>query len=1068
MIRKIIYIRILILSVLSCGSLISCIQEPLLSDSGGPNGNGVKITFSLTVPDSKEVLTEATTRSTFENHISNVFLLVFDENEVFIEIQPANEATGEYNYIASLTPQSRKCLIYVVANAPIIIDRTKKSWIPGTTTLDNVKNDLLKDRLPGSDSNKSITEVPAVPPLISVSPIEVNEINKSTTIADEILMERSTAKITISVTAPSFTLYGANLCDAPIRGYLFPSMLFTAIGKADYWGPDDIGGYSPEHMISLATNANPLYCYESPTSNNTYLIIKAAYKGVDGFYRIILRDNDKNQLALQRNHSYVVNIRKIQSPGYRTVAEAKINTPLNDLPGSDVDVDVNDGYSHDIVSNGAYYLGVENSEFIIYSQSDLTNEMISKVFWNAPTTVVRGAVSYKAFDADNKPVYSGVTITDCFTINDGSVRSGDLKVSFPKNVTLVSIQLRLGNLEKTINVIRKTESLSFGDAVEFDGSYTWGRIAVNNTMYQWISLSDNEHSEVFEGKNEIESLDGKVKIYLILSSNLVQNPDHGDREAIIYMARSNENGRTKVKILQPEVNIFDNAKQPIKNPYVGAFWRYNQTGERVIKMYDANGNTVSSGSTPWFAEVVAGRDFIKLISGGSADGAIYSSNPGNAESYKVYDLPGAKTSIQSTGDLVFRIGLKDAIQPNEHRYGIVLVHHSGGTERIFIRQGEAPDFLYRREDPVLGGWTTHNNNDPRPLTVKLSPYNLTDPKLGLGGPDASFYYGDHNAMPLDYHSENIANSTFNKAKLTEYPSQAGYFFIWNALEQPLTGTTYPYYKGNQSVPFRDEWQWIRAIHPLRTGNLWGTTIAEPNGRWTVNTYAGDYYGNGNKGAPQYEVRGQTGMEVASYNFTQIDASYTHSTNPCPRGYRYPHAGTSGTPGNYTTKYLAEDAYYSEIGQSMFYDPKLSNDAKKMSQYTLWGYYADGFFDRHKITSGAGAAPYSMVIRKDISTATGNDIGYMGSLTFNPFTYASIFHPAPGYWLYSMRDSGVAYSYWTIERSFHTSSLGVALCLSANRTEFSIVSGFGSSYNPKSVRCVRDYSLQGSISERNYD
>lgn len=1065
--RKYIYKNIPFFSALVWGSISSCIAEPLFDNGNDANpGKGVKVAFSLVVPDAKEVVSETVIRSDYESTIGNVFLLVFDENEKFIEVQPANETTQEYNYIASLTPQSQKCLIYVVANVPIIINRVKNSWISGTTTLNDIKVSLLKDRLPGSDSNLSITEVPALAPLSSVLAAEVNGISQSTTIVDEVIMERATAKITITATASGFVVDGANLCDAPVRGYVFAGMPFATIGKADYWGPDGDGEYSPEYMIRRATETDPLYSYESSETQAAYLIVKAAYKGVDGYYRINLRDKDKKQLALQRNYHYSVNIKKVQTTGYRTVAEAKANTALNDLPGSEVDVDVSDGYSHDIVSNGEYYLGAENSEFILYSQGAVNNELVTKVFWNAPVTVARGGMTYEASDIDGNAVRSGVVVTDCFSVNDGTVRSGDLKISLADNVVQVSIRLRLGNLEKTIYVIRKTDNLSFGEAIEFESAYTWGRIAYNSASYQWTSLSKNRNAEVFEGTSEIEDPSGVAKLYLLLSSNLTQNVDHGDREATVYMARANENGRTKVKVLQPEINIFDKAKSPIDNPYVGAFWRHNETGERVIRMYNGQGSTVSTGNSIWFAEVASGKEFIKLLPGGSTDETIYSSAPGNAEQYQVYNLPNAKLSIRSKGDIVFRIGLKNTIQANEHRYGVVIVHHDGGTERIFIRQGEAPDFLYRQKDPVLGNWTTHDNSNPRPRTVKLSPYNLTDPQLGLGGSGNDFYYGDHKAMPLDYHSANIATSTFDKKKLTSYPSQAGYFFLWNTLEQPLTGTNYPYYMGNQNISFKDEWQWVRAVHPLRIGDLWGTTAADADGTWVANTYAGDYKGNGNKGIPQYGKAPHN-----SFSYTQINVQYTPATNPCPRGYRYPHVGEVEMSGTYATKYEGENAYFSEIAQSMFYDPKLSSEAEKMSQYTLWGYYADGFFDRHKIVTAPGvlSASYSMVVHGNVANATGNDIGYMGSLTFNPFNYASIFHPAPGYWLYGLKEAGGAYNYWTMERlTYLPSNPGIALSLNATKNSFSINSGYGLSSFPMSIRCIRDYSLQSNIAENNYD
>ena len=1044
-----------------CMGVVSCVDDTLAERNGNNPGTTAKMTLSFTLPDQQVVeMPAGRTRNALESHIGDVYLLVFDGEDKFIECSRAMRTQNAYSYAASLSKQNKLCRVYVVANATEIIENRKGAW-NSETSLTEIQSQLLMPSLLNSQLG-AITEMPAVPPLVSLSPLIVEGIDGSMSY-DNIFLERATAKITIAneVTG-ELVIEGANLSDAPIQGYVFAGQSLSSITTADYWGRIE-EEYSPEEMIVRATASDPLYCYETDAAagQSPYLIMRAVYKGVDGYYRINLIDEAKQQLSVKRNFSYLVRIKKLQNPGYRTPGEARDNLPLNAVPGN-VDIDVSDSYSHDIVSNGEYYLGVENSEFIIYSAKEISGnnnagELVTMVHYNAPGTVNQGVATIKAYDILGKTVTGGVDISNPFaTSNNGSVQFGELRVKLPIAAVRADIQLRIGNLEKTIKVIRKPENLAFGGSIAFEGDYVFGKIPSSQS---WLKFALLDNVDVENGVDYIENQSGGMKIHLILSANLVQNPNSENREALLYLSQANDKGRTKVKLYQPKFDIFSKEATPIENPYVGTFHRYDQTGERVIKMGGGN-------SSAWVAEVVAGRDFIKLLKGGSRDPQIYQLNPGDAENYQIYDSIQARTSIVGSGEILFRVGLKDRIAPGAHRYGVILVTHSGGTSRIFVRQGEAPDYLYRKDDPVLNSWTAHSGT-PRPLTVKLSPYNLTDPKLGTGL-SAGQAYSDHNAMPLDYHPSNIGVRKFNRKKFTEYPTQGGYFFIWNTLTQPLTGEEYPY---SNPTTFKDEWQWMRAVHPVNTGSVSQLLGADRpvSTRFVNNTYSGNYSGNGDKKIPRYDIAGATTYEK-TFDFSQIGKRYNTETDPCPYGYRYPKAGwvddsSAGGP----IKMYGQDAYYSELLQSMFYDPHISTNQAEMAKYTLWGYYADGFFDRRKILSPSSptlpmnpspSASHSIVVVGDkvTNTTTGNDIGYVGGLTFNPFNYASIFYPATGFWNYGLSWIGSGYFYWTTDRTTSAHASSVPLFLFATKGSFIIINSFGEASTPRAVRCVRDPNI----------
>jgi hypothetical protein len=145
----------------------------------------------------------------------------------------------------------------------------------------------------------------------------------------------------------------------------------------------------------------------------------------------------------------------------------------------------------------------------------------------------------------------------------------------------------------------------------------------------------------------------------------------------------------------------------------------------------------------------------------TAPGPGISGNDNGFES-AAYQLPStAGTTVSgvmnaSTGHIYFRIGLRSQNNTGAPRYGIVLLTYKNHdlSRRIFIRQGEDPDFVMRNTDAVLSGPFA---NQTRTATQKFSPYNLTYGPFNTSGWVQTPLYG----------------GTF-----TDYPSQAGAFFQW--------------------------------------------------------------------------------------------------------------------------------------------------------------------------------------------------------------------------------------------------------------------------------------------------
>jgi len=141
------------------------------------------------------------------------------------------------------------------------------------------------------------------------------------------------------------------------------------------------------------------------------------------------------------------------------------------------------------------------------------------------------------------------------------------------------------------------------------------------------------------------------------------------------------------------------------NTYIGAFWRASQTGERIIRI-----TGVAAGA--WTASVgwydsrwnVAGGDGIIFSSTGTSDTGVTfdaSESPNDAELYPVTN--GASTAsgtIVGVNTIMFRMGCQKTFAAwnaasNPARYAVVVLSYANNTmfQKIFIRQGEAPDYL---------------------------------------------------------------------------------------------------------------------------------------------------------------------------------------------------------------------------------------------------------------------------------------------------------------------------------------------------------------------------------------
>ncbi|MDR0829054.1 MAG: fibrobacter succinogenes major paralogous domain-containing protein [Prevotellaceae bacterium] len=200
--------------------------------------------------------------------------------------------------------------------------------------------------------------------------------------------------------------------------------------------------------------------------------------------------------------------------------------------------------------------------------------------------------------------------------------------------------------------------------------------------------------------------------------------------------------------------------------WIGAFWKDNQTGERIV---------ASKNSSPWSVEVddPSGTGFwLTLDDNGGTDPALWTNNPHDAENYQ---LPTTRrtTILDKTGDILFRIGVTgtDTRTPSSAfkypdnsygkppRYATITLTVGGTPYKLYCRQGEAADFVFTTTDDYNDPNHTATNPHPRSLAKKFSPYNLTGVEL--------------NETDKLAYSVGVRGGSF-----VNFPTKAGAFFQW--------------------------------------------------------------------------------------------------------------------------------------------------------------------------------------------------------------------------------------------------------------------------------------------------
>lgn len=136
----------------------------------------------------------------------------------------------------------------------------------------------------------------------------------------------------------------------------------SAIAPAGYNEPTDALAPTTEFSNTNVGNGTHREVAVTETSaGEANVIIKAKYKGIEGYYKVGLYKDaktKKDQYALLRNHNYTITVTKVNDYGFKTLAEAIKSDPENRLEADVVD---DNPAIYNMIACKDYELGVSDN-----------------------------------------------------------------------------------------------------------------------------------------------------------------------------------------------------------------------------------------------------------------------------------------------------------------------------------------------------------------------------------------------------------------------------------------------------------------------------------------------------------------------------------------------------------------------------------------------------------------------------------------------------------------------------------------------------------------------------------
>lgn len=458
------------------------------------------------------------------------------DNAVFAEAAQANINVGNKSYVL-LKSQNVTSWILILANPQ------EKFYVGNMAydfSIDNFNNRFTGQTLASVTSQISaipmstVNEPPFVGKTLPMSYLyeATGGINVNTKIGTydvPLELTRAVAKIVVKSNTADFTLLGVHSVYNMNKNTVLHNLSGvpeTATNVLDY-----IKSNTDEDFVFATTNiADPIYVYEAEANSNTYMIIHGLYKGTEYYYKMAIADRDFNYMDIKRNHEYEFTIVSANSPGFATYADALLSKPNNmDLK---YEVKITDLSSYEIKANSEYFLAVSNRLCIIYDDTESSgNQYIAFTLTTDCTYAHRFSDESNYLKVSNgaMSIVSPTPARIPSAANANSPVTTNVIVKLPAgSADKSTINIKLGNIEQTVNVVRKS-IIPVGGAVvnyytenagAYDFEYYLLTAKVDNSA-PWITMK-NKYGVTSADPNSIMVEDGVIDIH-VASTSVARN-----------------------------------------------------------------------------------------------------------------------------------------------------------------------------------------------------------------------------------------------------------------------------------------------------------------------------------------------------------------------------------------------------------------------------------------------------------------------------------------------------------------------------------------------------------------
>jgi len=336
----------------------------------------VNVALTVTLPEPENV--QSLARSYTDSEIRNVDVLVFDEDGKFMERVKVDggELTPsgtEISFSIRLDATSKRRVIHLVPNGRTpdgVTDRLNFGDITPTMTESAAMLALKTSTFAG-------TLVDNVMPLIMWGRVELPTGINIVTKADNVKLLRAVACVQVKKGAVDatnglndFTVQSITVNKGADCGYLTPTNYSTTITPVT---GRPLSGSTLNYANGWSDGETPsLYIYERNCTSGDYMgvIIKAKYKGKEGYYKVVMVDNVGTPLNVVRNHRYIITVVSVNGPGYASVTDAINFAPSNALK---VELTDEDADFPCIVADAQHRMTMSNNVFNLYGTNQTTS-----------------------------------------------------------------------------------------------------------------------------------------------------------------------------------------------------------------------------------------------------------------------------------------------------------------------------------------------------------------------------------------------------------------------------------------------------------------------------------------------------------------------------------------------------------------------------------------------------------------------------------------------------------------------------------------------------------------------